>query len=493
MRNGFLDGNFAPVREELTVTDLRVTGEVPANLNGRYVRNGPNALAEIDPVTYEWFSATAMVHGVRLRDGRAEWYRNRWLRTDAVCDSLGEPRRPGPIHAGIDHAVHTNVIGQAGRTFVITEGGANPFELTEDLDTVGSCDFDGTLPAGGGYVSHPHRDPVTGEWHAVSYFGGRANRVHYTVLDTTARIRRSIEIPVDGQPAMHDFALTEHYIVIYDLPLVVDLRRVAGGLPRPLRRPADALIPRLVRHGFVPDPLFAGTLRMLQPNSKHRLPLRWDSSHAARIGVLPRDGETQDLRWFDVEPCHVWHTLNAYEADDTIVIDFVRYPKMYDTDRSWPNPTDGDPTLDRWNIDLIANKVREERVDDRPQEFPQVDERVVGRRHRYGYTVGAERLDPALQTGLVAHSDTMFKHDFASGATTKRHLGPGTSASEFVFVPSNADGAEDDGVVMGYVYDAHTDRSDLTMLDAQTLDTVAVVHLPTRVPFGFHGNWLPAP
>jgi carotenoid cleavage dioxygenase len=91
MGNDYLAGNYAPVRREHTVTELAVTGTIPAHLDGRYLRIGPNPIAEVDPDTYHWFSGDGMVHGVRLRDGKAEWYRNRWIRTPAVARALGEP------------------------------------------------------------------------------------------------------------------------------------------------------------------------------------------------------------------------------------------------------------------------------------------------------------------------------------------------------------------------------------------------------------------
>src|SRR5688572_15703434 len=151
--NPYLEGNFGPVREELTVTELEGTGAIPAQLDGRYLRNGPNPVVDPDPATYHWFMGSGMVHGIRLRDGRAEWYRNRWVRSANVSKALGESPRPGPVFAGFDFSANTNVIGHAGRTFAIVEAGARPYELTDDLETVGPCDFDGTLP--GGYTAHP--------------------------------------------------------------------------------------------------------------------------------------------------------------------------------------------------------------------------------------------------------------------------------------------------------------------------------------------------
>ena len=108
-------------------------------------------------------------------------------------------------------------------------------------------------------------------------------------------------------------------------------------------------------------------------------------------------------------------------------------------------------------------------------------------RHRYGYSVGVS----GKATGF-SEPDAILKHDLDTRRTQSSSFGPGREPGEFVFVPSSTDAAEDDGVAMGFVYDRSTDRSDLVLLDAQTLETVATVHLPVRVPHGFHGNWVPS-
>ena len=158
--NPYLEGNFAPVLEEVTATGLAVTGQVPEALCGRYLRNGPNPASPPEPSTYHWFTGDGMVHGIRLREGRAEWYRNRWVRSAEVARTLGEEVRPGPVHGGMDFAPNTNVIGHAGRTFAIVEAGSLPYELTNELETVGPCDFGGTLD--GGYTAHPEARPAHG-------------------------------------------------------------------------------------------------------------------------------------------------------------------------------------------------------------------------------------------------------------------------------------------------------------------------------------------
>ena len=137
----FLEGPYAPVTEEITAFDLPVTGSLPPELTGRYLRNGPNPLGLDDPVGH-WFLGPGMVHGVRLRDGKAEWYRNRWVRSRELAESLGEQPRGGPVHAGMDFAPNTHIIAHAGRTLATVEAGPLPYELSAELDTLGPCDFE---------------------------------------------------------------------------------------------------------------------------------------------------------------------------------------------------------------------------------------------------------------------------------------------------------------------------------------------------------------
>ena len=439
VENRYLTGNYAPVANEVTATELAVTGSLPEVLSGRYLRNGPNPLSAPEPSTYHWFIGDGMVHGIRLRDGRAEWYRNRWVRSAEIAQALGEPVRPGPVHADMDFASNTNVIGHAGRTFAIVEAGARPYELTYELDTVGPTDFGGTLP--GGYTAHPKRDPATGELHAVSYYWGWGNLVQYTVVDTAGAVRKVVDIEVGGPVSVHDMSLTERFVVIYDLPVVFDVEAATSGA------------------GF---------------------PYRWDPDYRARVGLLDRDGGADDVRWFDVEPCYVFHPMNAYDDGDRVVLDVVRHGKMFDTHRLGPD--EGPPTLERWTVDVTGDKVVEERLDDRGQEFPRVDERVVGRRHRYGYA-GA----------FLGNETALVKHDLDRRTSEVRLLASAGGASEAVFVPSGPEAGEDDGWVLAVVYDPDRDTSDLLVLNAGdfTGEPQAIVHLPQRVPFGFHGNWVP--
>jgi carotenoid cleavage oxygenase len=457
-QNPYLEGFLTPVSAEVTATDLPVTGRIPEHLDGRYLRNGPNPAKEVDPATYHWFTGDGMVHGVALRDGQARWYRNRWVRGPAVCAALGE-QAPGGLNprAGrLGLGANTNVLTHAGKTLALIEGGVANYELTDELDTVGSCDFDGTLA--GGYAAHPHRDPGTGELHAVSYSFARGRTVQYSVIDTAGRVRRTVDIKVSGSPMMHDFSLTDKYVVIYDLPVTFDSALAVAN--RDERRSVG-------------------------------LPYAWNPSYPARIGVMPRQGNNNDMRWFDIEPCFVFHSLNAYsetrDGTEVLVLDVVRYSRMFDRDRRGPGDTR--PTLDRWTINFATGAVTTECRDERSQEFPRINEARLGGQHRFGYTVGIE--GGFFAGGRSELSTALYKHDYATGANVVAPLDPDLLVGEMSFVPNPATSAEDDGLLMGYGYHRGRDESQLLLLDAQTCESVATVHLPQRVPMGFHGNWSP--
>ncbi|ORM32242.1 carotenoid oxygenase family protein [Williamsia sp. 1135] len=477
----YLTGNYAPVDREITETDLPVTGRIPDFLDGRYVRIGPNPLGTIDPARYEWFLGDGMTHGLRISGGRALWYRNRWVRSADISRRLGE-RWPGGTHrAGFDFPANTNVIAHAGRTLAVVEGGATAYELTDDLDTVGSFDFCGTLR--GGYTGHPKTDPKTGELHAISYspLGGPA--VRYTVAGVDGRINHVVDIPLPDNTMMHDFALTEHHVIVFDLPVVLNVRALGSSLAHKL---AGRALGRLARRHPVPDMisdmLWRGSARM---SPDVNWPYRWDQNHEARFGVLPRGGSAADLRWFSIDGCFIYHTLNAYENGNVVVLEAPCFPTSYEGSSL---PFDASPTLERWSLDLHTGAVRQERIDDRGQEFPRIDERLLGQPHRFGYTVGFD----AAAVGEVERPQMLFKHDLVQQTSQTTGFGPGTQPGEFVFVAGDPEAAEDDGVLMGFVYDGSSNRSDLVILDATTLEAVARIHLPTRVPNGFHGNWIPA-
>jgi carotenoid cleavage dioxygenase len=425
--NRYLAGGFAPVEHELTVHDLSMSGQIPTELEGRWLRNGPNPIDGADATTHHWFLGTGMVHGVRLRDGRAEWYRNRFVDRD-------------------DFGPNTSVGGFAGTTWAFVEGGGPPVELDYELTPLGPNGFSDTLT--GPFTAHPKFDPATGELHAMAYhWPDLIDRIHYVVIGGDGRVSRTIEIPIADMPMIHDMSLTRRYAIVYDLPVTVNLDVMARG---------------------------------------YQLPFAWAPDRAAHVGLLPRSGTAADIVWCEVGPCYVFHPLNAYDTDDgKVVVDLCRYDTMFENDMSGPFG-DSMPTFDRWVIDPATRRVHETRIDDRPHEFPRHNPRVALGRHRFGYTAEIMVDQPNL------HRD-ILKIDVDSGAVEPHGFGFGRGGAEPIIVPKEGRDEEDAVWILTVVYDATNDTSELCILDAEDMagPDIARIRLPQRVPFGFHGNWVP--
>jgi carotenoid cleavage dioxygenase-like enzyme len=435
-----LRGNGRPVQEERTLTDLAVTGRIPAELDGRYVRNGANPLTG---TSMHAFFGDGMVHGVRVRDGRVEWYRNRYVRTPFVADPDLDILDPAVLMDKASSKANTHVVGHAGRLLTLEEGHF-PYVLDGELATVGPTDFDGALT--GAFTAHPKLCPVTGELLAFGY-GQFEPYLRYLRVSPDGRLVQSEDITVGGPTMMHDFNITRNHVVFMDLPAVFDLEAALRG----------------------------------------EMPFHWDDAYPARLGVMPRTGTDADVVWHDIDPCYVFHPMNAYEDGDTIVLDVARLSHIWrESMNDFPSPE-----LWRWTIDRVSGRVREEQVDDRAAEFPRVADSVVGLPHRYGYMAAVPDADAF--TNPAGIDGAILKYDRVTGARSELSLGRGRMPGEAVFVPAEGGTDEDDGYLLTFVYDADTDASQFVVLDAKTMDDTPIgsVDLP-RIPFGFHGSWVPS-
>ncbi len=441
----FLTGLHTPMTGEQTITDLAVTGTIPAELDGSYVRNGPNPVTPPNPAIYHWFTGTGMVHGIRLKDGKALWYRNRWIRGTDVSNALGEPPAPGP--RGTFDTPNTNVVGIAGGTWAIVEAGGNPVRLDEELNTIAHDPFGGTLK--GSFSAHPHLDADTGEMHAICYEGTDQTIIRHVVVDKTGRVRREEPITVQDGPSIHDCMITKNYVIILDLPVTFSMKTLLAG---------------------------------------HSFPYKWNPAHKARIGLLPREGRGTDTIWCDVEPCYVFHPANAYEtADGKIVFDACVHDSMFA--ESTQGPDSNRVPFERWIINPDTRTVARTVIDADSQEFPRPNESLIGKPYRYAYAMALTGSDPAFLS-----QTRLYKHDLEAGLREVHEFGAGNVPGEFVFVPSANAQAEDDGWLMGYVINTQADTTDLVILNARDFSgpPQAVVHIPHRVPPGFHGNWIAA-
>lgn len=441
----FLTGIHTPLEEEFSLENLEVKGEIPSHLDGRYVRIGPNPINP-NPATHHWFLGDGMVHGVKLKNGKAEWYKNRWIRSNEVSAHLGEAAMPGERHPRTDTA-NTNVLAMGGQTMAIVEAGGFPVRLSDELETIEHGPFEGAEV--GSFTAHPHECPRTGEYHAICYDAEDMERVRHVVLNAEGKVIREEPIPVQDGPSIHDCMITENYVLIFDLPVTFSMKRLMGG------------------YGF---------------------PYAWNPDHKARIGVLKRDGKGEDVIWCDVEPCYVFHPCNGFETHDgQIIVDVCAHESMFAN--STEGPDSNSTPFERWMIDLGERQVERKVIDARPQEFPRPNEAYMTKPYRYAYTVALPR-DAATfmdDTGL-------FKHDLETGGKQTHHFGKGQMPGEFVFVEKPEAKAEDDGWLMGYVIDTENDTTKLVILDAANFEgePQAEIIIPHRIPPGFHGNWMPS-
>ena len=442
----FLVGIHAPMRAELSLGDLAVSGSIPAALSGRYLKMGANPV-DPDLLGQHWFLGDGMVHGIAIEGGRALWYRNRWIGSRTAAAALGRPAAPGPRH-GRNDTVNTNVVDIGGSAFALVEAGSFPVEISDTLEEQRYNPFDGTL--GGAFSGHPHRDPRTGEHHAIAYDGNIWDTVRHVVVSDSGRVVRDVPIAVSHGPCIHDCALTARFAVVLDLPVTFSMRAVLGG---------------------------------------HVFPFRWNPAHRARVGLLPRQGGDADMIWCDVEPCFVFHVANAFdEADGRVVLDVIAYATMF---ASGGSGLDAPGRLERWTVDPRARHVARRVLDQTPQEFPRIDERRFGQDYRYAYTVS---VPPDGNPQLIG-ATRLYKHDLATGRRDTHEFGHDRVPGEFVFVPASDDAAEDEGWLIGLVIDRAAEATELAILDSRRFEAppVATVRLPHRIPPGFHGNWFASP
>jgi carotenoid cleavage dioxygenase len=456
--NPFLQGNFAPWRLEGTADDLEVIGAIPRALNGTFYRNGPNPAYE-PRGRYHWFDGDGMIHAIALRDGRAS-YRNRWVMSDGLKEerAAGEALYPGLLEISPSEAprfkvtANTNIVYHAGKLLALVEASLPTQLAAATLETVGLYDFGGKFS--GPMTAHPKMDPDTGE---MLFFGYSPFPpfLQYHVADRSGALVRSEVIDVAWPSMIHDFAVTKDYVIFILCPLVFSFENLAAT-----------------------GKLFS-----------------WEPERGTRIGVMPRNGGNADVRWFETDASYVFHPMNAYAEDGAIILDVARYNSLrFMQPDAARDPSIGDQDaarLHRWRIDLRpGGGITSTPLDDTSCEFPRVDERRLGHKHRFGYLAATGPEETERRPVWTA----IRKYDLERGTNVERRFGAGNGVGEPLFVPRHAGAEEDDGYVLALVYDQTRNASDFYILDARDIagDPIAQVRIPNRVPYGFHGNWVPA-
>ena len=486
-----LNGAFAPVDRECVITDaLEIEGEVPADLNGLYVRTGPNRRFAA-PGRYHWFDGDGMLHAVRFERGRVE-YRNRWVMTDGLQEELAAgqalwqgikdaPRRgePGaPVQpAPMKNTSNTDVKYFGGSLISMWYLGGDVYRCDPaDLSTLGKLGTDPRL-AGVPISAHSRVDERSGELMFFAY-GTTAPYMHYGVLDRHGALKTFIPIALPGPRLPHDMAITPNYSVLHDLPLFQDADALAAGRHK------------LKFHGHTP----------------------------ARFAVVPRHGSADQIRWFEASPTYLYHVSNAWEEDDGqggVEIVMTGTPFRIPRDAQGGLMVDEVPRLTaqlvhdfyfhEWRFNLRTGRTRERVIDDvLNSEFPVINSWMQGFKTRYSWHTlmgPAQRAEEPRFCGVV-------RYDLQRGSCQTYHEGPNKWWSEAPFAPSEApsegpreapreaptdsSAAEDDGYLVGFVWDGDAQKSKVVVMDAANISAgpICRITLPVRVPNGFHATWV---
>ena len=424
-KNYYLQGNYAPVKNLISETGLKVTGQIPKDLSGLFVRNGPNPMGAVNEKKHHWFLGEGMLHGIRLDSGNALWYKNKLV-------------------DGNDSNANTSVISHGGKIYAIVEAGGYPVEIDQDLNSLNTKPFYGN--SNEGFTAHPKIDPDTNEMHAMCYdYANNFDTVNYVVIDQNGSHKKTQSIPFESRSMMHECAITKNYMLVFDLSVVFDFYKLGRGY----------------------------------------FPFSWDDNHQSRIGLLSRNGDSNEVKWFEIDRTYFFHTFNAHEdANGNVIVTAAAYGRLFDTD--WNGPfTESPPQLTKWELNTKSGQATSTRLDDRSVEFPRINPSLVGKSNRYAYALASSNtIEPDFKE--------IVKYDFKNDTSEVYEYGPGKFGAEPVFVAAEGAKSEDEGYLLSLVYNQETDTSNLIILNAKEPKSgpLATVHLPQRVPHGFHGEWI---
>jgi len=454
--------NLAPIPFEADAPFLKITGELPRELNGTLYRNGPNP--QFDAPGAHWFVGDGMLHAFHLENGRAS-YRNRWVRTPkwqaehdagrALFGGFGRKLPDAPADITTDGGVaNTNIIFHGGRLLALEEGHL-PTEIEPGtLNRLGYCDYKGAIS--GPFTAHPKIDPVTGEMVFFGYnaAGPLTPALSFGAVSSSGVVTRFERFEAPYASMVHDFIVTENHVLFPILPITGSMQRAMRG----------------------------------------QAPYAWEPEKGAYVGVMKRSGASKDIVWFRAETCYVFHVMNAWEDGNRIIADVMQFeeaPLFNHPDGSQTDPKKNRARYCRWTFDLSGNTDRftQTYLDDLTGEFPRVDDRRAGFASNHGWYACANPDLPMFGalSGIV--------HVDGRGKRLGHYLLPaGDTISEPVFVERGADAEEGDGWLLAVVWRARENRSDLAVFNATDVEAgpTALVHLGHRVPDGFHGNWVGA-
>lgn len=470
-------GYFAPSRVEADIVDLEViAGSVPAELDGIFHRVAPDPQYPPKSADDIWFNGDGMVSAFRFKDGRVD-LKQRWVHTDkwkkeraaghALFGAYRNPLTDDPEVEGLYRGTaNTNVVVHAGVLLALKEDSPPVAMDPETLETTGNWDFHGTM-TGPTFTAHPKIDVDTGEMLAFGYAakGLLTRDMVYYLIGPDGRVDHEIWFELPYYCMMHDFGITQDYVVFHVVPIVSDWERLRQGKPH---------------FGF-------------------------DTQRDIYLGVLPRRGKAEDLRWFRGPNQFASHVMNAFNDGTRIHFDTAAakgnmFPFFPDIRDAPFDPVAAQARMTRWTVDMAANDdaIAARTLTDLVGEFPRIDDRFAGKPYRHGYLLAQDATRPfdvggaRSATGMVMN--TLAHIDVEAGTTDSWWCGPTSSLQEPCFIPRPGSIGEGDGwlaVVENLLVDM---RSNLLLFDALDLAAgpVATLAVPIRLRPALHGNWADA-
>lgn len=458
----YLQGNYAPVDKEsdFDADQLRVEGTIPENLVGAFMRNGANIAFEPEHYTYP-LDGDGMIHALYLDEGKAH-YRNRWVRTQefnieqqlgrSVWGSTGKitpvPQEALDLGASpnpLKNQANTHIYQHGGHLMALWEGGY-AHKLNDDLSTVGRFNYDDVLTEGDTFFAHPKICAITGQYVTCSK-RFEAPFVTLQIYSAKGKHIQSIPVPLSGGSLIHDIQLAGNYIVLFVAPAYVDLQAAMSG--------GD--------------------------------PFRWEAQESSKVVAIPRNGG--EPIWFETQSFFSWHFCNGYQRNNTLVLDYIWIDSLPFAQQMDTGVERQPRNMHRMTLDLSSGQLKDEKVSTIYSEFCRADDRRCGEYYRYGFSAAASASE--WQTDYHGYDSTV-RFDFESGETQMYTYGEGANAGEPVYVPNPDSASEESGHIMCFVYNPD-EGAFLSILSAADLTRglVAKIHIPARVPNGFHANWMP--
>jgi len=473
---------YRNVEQELSHAPLPVSrGAIPTELTGTLYRNGPGRLERNGQWVHHPFDGDGMITALRFEAGKAS-VSNRFVRTREwqeeeragkfLYRGVFGTQKPGGLLANafdvrLKNIANTHVVPLGDQLLALWEA-SSPHALDPDsLETLGIALLGGALKPGEPFSAHPHFDPG---------HHGEPRMVTFSVKSGPRSTVRLMEFATNGPKAgalikersdsfngfafLHDFAITPHWAVF--------LRNAMA---------------------FNPLPFALGMKGAAQC-------LASKQGEAGEFWLIPR-GNGEPVR-VPAPAGFVFHHLNAFEKGSEVVVDSI----VYD---DFPSIVPGSDfrevdfeqvpagRLQRCHIDPATGAVRSEVLESRCCEFAMVNPHRLGLEARYAWTAVTEQLQGNAPLQAIE------KLDLQTGERRVWSAAPRGFVSEPVMVPratglqgaQASEGlAEDAGWVLIMIWNSAREASDLVILDAASMEEVAVIDLPLAIPYGLHGSWV---